>query len=110
MKVYILFLFLCSAHFIFSQKEVDTIPELDLIKIGLINQNDSYVTFPIDIGNIEPLLFEANVNPSFVIRKRKDSKLMAVFIMKIILSTYIQEILRLTFLNLDSLKHHIVIN
>lgn len=34
-----------------------------------INQTDSYITFPTDIGNIEPLVFEANVNPSFIIRE-----------------------------------------
>lgn len=91
MKVYVLFLFLCSAHYVFSQKDMDTIPQLDLYKIALINQTDSYITFPTDIGNIEPLLFEANVNPSFVIRERKDSKLMAVLTAQIIIRMYNEE-------------------
>ena len=90
-KAYILFLFLCSAHFAFSQKDVDTLPQIDLYKIALINQTDSYITFPTDIGNIEPLLFEANVNPSFVIRERKDSKLMAVLTPQITIRMYNEE-------------------
>lgn len=90
-KAYILFLFLCSAHFVFSQKDVDTAPQLDLYKIALINQSDSYITFPTDIGNIEPLMFEANLNPSFVVRKRNDSKLMAVLTPQITIRMYTEE-------------------
>ena len=60
-KAYILFLFMCFTNFVFSQKDNDTIPKLDLYKIALINQSDSYITFPTDIRNIEPLVFEANV-------------------------------------------------
>ena len=84
----ILILFLCASHFVFSQKAVDSMPQLDLYKIALINQTDSYITFPTDIGNIEPLVFEANVNPSFVIRQRNDSKLMAVLTPQIIIRMY----------------------
>lgn len=87
-KAYILFLYLCASHFVYSQKNVDTVPQLDLYKIALINQTDSYITFPTDIGNIEPLLFEANVSPSFVIRKRKDSRLMALLTAQIIIRMY----------------------
>jgi len=90
-KAYILILFLFFTYFVFSQKEVDTIPHLDLYKIALINQSDSYITFPTDIGNIEPLLFEANVNPSFVIRERNDSKLMAVLTAQIRIRMYNEE-------------------
>ena len=87
--VYILIVF--TAHFTFSQKNVDTIPKLNLHKIALINQSDSYITFPTDIGNIEPLLFEANVNPSFVVRERNDSKLMAVLTAQIVIRMYNEE-------------------
>ena len=65
--------------------------KLTLDKIALINQNDSYITFPIDIGNIEPLMFEANLNPSFVIRERKDSKLMALLTPQVIIRMYNEE-------------------
>jgi hypothetical protein len=90
-KPYILFLFLISVHFAFSQKDADTIPQLNLYKIALVNQTDSYITFPTDIGNIEPLMFEANVNPSFIVRERKDSKLMAVLTPQIIIRMYNEE-------------------
>ncbi len=53
-------------------------PSMELDKVALVNQRESYITFPMDIGNLEPLMFEANVSPSFIIRKRMDSKLMGV--------------------------------
>ena len=61
-----------------AQIPTDTLPRLDLALIAHVNQGDSYITFPTDIGNIEPLMFEANINPNFVVRERKDSKLMMV--------------------------------
>ena len=64
MKYLIYILTLFAFQFAFSQKDADSLPQLDLYKIALVNQTDSYITFPIDIGNIEPLMFEANVNPS----------------------------------------------
>lgn len=75
----------------FAQDELDTLPKLDLTKIALVNQSDSYVTFPIDIGNLEPLIFEANVNPNFVIRERADSKLMAILTPQIRIRMYNKE-------------------
>ena len=56
-----------------------------------MNQGDSFITFPTDIGNLEPLMFEANVNPSFVVRKRKDSRLMAVLTAQITIRMYNEE-------------------
>jgi len=64
---------------------------LDLTKIALANQSDSYVTFPIDIGNLEPLIFEANISPNFIIRKRKDSRLMGVLTSQVIIRMYNQD-------------------
>ena len=90
-KAYILFLFLWSVHFVFSQKDIDTIPQLDLYKVALVNQTDSYITLPTDFGNIEPLMFEANVNPSFVVRERKDSKILALLTPQIIIRMYNEE-------------------
>jgi hypothetical protein len=91
MKAFIFIFYLCSSHFVFSQESLDTLPKLDLYKIVLINQTDSYVTFPLDIGAIDPLMFEANVNPSFVIRERNDSKLMAVLTPQITIRMYNEE-------------------
>ena len=71
-----------------AKEYLDSIPRLDLSKIAHINQGDSYITFPTDIGNIEPLLFEANINPNFVIRERKDSKLMAVLTPQVTIRMY----------------------
>lgn len=61
---------------------------IDLAKIAQVNQSESYITFPTDIGNLEPLMFEANVNPSFIIRERKESNLMAVLTSQITIRMY----------------------
>ena len=92
MKTYIyslLLIFFLSD--IYSQEIKDSIPRLNLTKIALVNQSDSYVTFPTDIGNIAPILFEANISPSFIIRQRKDSKLMAVLTSQVIIRMYNEE-------------------
>jgi len=81
----ILFFVITGIH---GQNSIDTLPRLDLSKIAHVNQGDSYITFPTDIGNLEPLMFEANINPNFVIREREDSKLMAVLTPKITIRMY----------------------
>ena len=81
-----IFLFLHSITF--AQDKLDTLPKLELTQIALVNQSDSYITFPADIGNLEPLIFEANINPNFVIRKRGDSKLMAILTPQIRIRMY----------------------
>jgi len=63
-------------------------PNVDLGLIAQVNQGSSYVTFPIDIGSIEPLIFEGNVIPNFMIRKNKESRLMAVLTPQIIIRMY----------------------
>lgn len=73
---------------IYAGNSIDSLPRLDLSKIAHINQGDSYITFPTDIGNLEPLMFEANINPNFVIRQQKNSKLMAVLTPQISLRMY----------------------
>ena len=77
-NVYHILLFMLLLSGAHAQNKTDTIPHLDLAKIAHINQSDSYITFPTDIGNIEPLMFEANINPNFIVRQRADSKLMMV--------------------------------
>ncbi len=76
------------ANLALAQSNVDTTAILDLDKMAQINQGDSYVTFPFDFGNIEPLMFEANVSPSFKIRERKDSRLLGVLTGQIIIRMY----------------------
>lgn len=85
---------LCLLHLSLATiqaQERDTLPKLDLSKLALVNQSDSYITFPADIGNIEPLMFEANLNPNFIIRERKDSRLMAVLTPQITIRMYNKE-------------------
>ena len=84
-KHIVLILVVLFTFFVSAQTKVDSIVSLSLDKIVQVNQGDSYVTFPFDIGNLEPLLFEANVSPNFKIRERKDSRLMAVLTSQIII-------------------------
>ena len=49
----------------------DSIPGIGLMELSQVNQGNSYVTFPTDIGNIEPLWFEVNIVPNFYLRQSK---------------------------------------
>jgi hypothetical protein len=86
-----IFLFSFLTGNVFSQDTTKVSPSVDLSKIAMANQSDSYVTLPFDIGNLEPLIFEANISPSFVIRERKDSRLMGVLTAQIIIRMYNEE-------------------
>ncbi|WP_026838339.1 hypothetical protein [Gillisia sp. JM1] len=85
---FILFFIGIPSNLAYAQTVADTKSNLSLDQIALVNQGDSYVTFPADLGNIEPLIFEANVSPGFKIRERKDSRLMAVLTPQIIVRMY----------------------
>jgi len=87
---FLIFIFLFQVG-VFSQEESNTAPNIGLGKIAMANQNDSYVTLPFDIGNLEPLIFEANISPSFIIRERKDSRLMGILTAQIIIRMYNEE-------------------
>lgn len=80
-----IFLFLSSLG-----KERDSI-QMGLPIISQANQGNSYITFPTDIGNIEPLWFEGNVIPNFYLRKSKNSRLMGVLTPQIIIRMYREE-------------------
>ena len=71
-----------------SQQEYDTIPKISLTTVSQENQGNSYITFPLDIGNIEPLWFEGNIIPNFNIRTSKNSKMLGVITPQIILRMY----------------------
>ena len=90
-KTLILVLITHPIMYLMAQKEASVLPKLSLERVALINQSDTYISFPTDIGNIAPLIFEANVNPSFIIRKRKDSKLMAILTPQIIIRMFNEE-------------------
>lgn len=84
----LIFLFGFISNLVLAQTGEDGTSILNLDKMAQINQGESYVTFPFDFGNIEPLMFEANVSPSFKIRERKDSRLMGVLTGQIIIRMY----------------------
>lgn len=87
-KILILVLITHPIMYLMGQKEASVLPKLSLERVALINQSDTYISFPTDIGNIAPLIFEANVNPSFIIRERKDSRLMAILTPQIIIRMF----------------------
>ena len=74
-----------------GQENNNTIPEIGLTTIAQVNQGTSYITFPSDIGNIEPLWFEGNLIPNFYLRQSKDSRLMGVLTPQIIIRMYQEE-------------------
>lgn len=72
-------------------QESDSIPQIGLSIISQVNQGNSYITFPTDIGNIEPLWFEGNVIPNFYLRQSRNSRLMGVLTPQIIIRMYKEE-------------------
>ncbi len=76
-----IFFTIVSTHVI----KADSIPEISLTTIAQVNQGNSYITFPTDIGNIAPLWFEGNLMPNFHIRTSKTSRLMGVLTPQIII-------------------------
>lgn len=72
-------------------QETEFMPEIGLTTIAQTNQGNSYITFPADIGNIEPLWFEANLKPNFYIRQSKNSRLVGVLTPQIIIRMYQEE-------------------
>jgi len=71
----------------FGQSQA-SVPGLGLMELSQVNQGNSYVTFPTDFGNIEPLWFEVNIVPNFYLRQSKNSRLMGVLTPQIILRMY----------------------
>ncbi len=63
----------------------------DLSLISEVNSGNSYVTIGGGLGNIEPLIFEANLIPNFILRVNKKAKLMGVLTPQIILRMYNEE-------------------
>ena len=71
-----------------QQTSTPQVPKINLATIAQENSGNSYITFPTDIGNIEPLWFEGNIIPNFNIRVSKGSKLMGVITPQIIIRMY----------------------
>lgn len=89
-RVFFLILLFIWSTFSFDVK-ADTIPDIDLTTISQLNQGNSYVTFPTDIGNIEPLWFEGNLIPNFTIRTNKNSRIIGVLTPQVIVRMYQEE-------------------
>jgi len=83
--------FVLLSSFSIQKHEKDSIPQIGLTIISQVNQGNSYITFPTDIGNIEPLWFEANLIPNFYIRQSKNSRLIGVLTPQIIIRMYQEE-------------------
>lgn len=71
-----------------SGQDRDTIPQIGLSIVSQVNQGNSYITLPSDVGNIERLWFEGNLIPNFYIRESKNSRLMGVLTPQIIIRMY----------------------
>ncbi|MDY0142534.1 MAG: hypothetical protein RBR97_11635 [Bacteroidales bacterium] len=87
-KIVFLIIFLLINSLICMGQKSDTTHQIGLAIISQVNQGNSYITFPTDIGNIEPLWFEGNLMPNFHLRQSKDSRLMGVLTPQIILRMY----------------------
>lgn len=74
-----------------SQNNYDTIPSIKLVTIAHENQGNSFITLPFDIGNIEPIWFEANLIPNFNIRASKNARLLGVLTPQIIIRMFQEE-------------------
>ncbi len=69
-------------------QETENSSAISLTIISQVNQGNSFITFPTDIGNIEPLWFEGNIIPNFYLRQSKNSRLMGVLTPQIIIRMY----------------------
>ena len=69
----------------------DSIDAIGLIELSRVNQGNSYITSPTDIGNIEPLWFEANLIPNFYLRESKSSRLLGVITPQVIIRMFQEE-------------------
>ena len=50
------------------------LPENTFFEAIRANQNESYITFSQGLGNLEPLIFEASIEPYFLIRTSQDAR------------------------------------
>ncbi len=76
---------------IYSQSDSLSKYNFDLSLVSEVHQGNSYFTLGGGLGNIESLIFEANLIPNFILRSNKEAKLMAVVTPQIILRMYNEE-------------------
>ncbi len=87
-KVALTFLVFFLPFSMHSQTKTETWIHTTYLKMTEIEQGNSYITFPWDIGNIEDLITETNINPSFVVRENDRAHLMMVLTPQIILRLF----------------------
>lgn len=87
----VLFCLLLSSATLFSQTSETEEYSFDLSLVSEVHQGNSYFTVAGGLGNIEPLIFEANLIPNFILRNNKEAKLMAVVTPQIILRMFNKE-------------------
>ena len=87
-RMFGLILILFSGFAVNGQTPPKTESGVDLANIARVNHGNSYITLPADIGNLEPLWFEANSSPNFFIRQFKNARLMGVLTPQIIIRMY----------------------
>ncbi len=91
-EFFVLLVFILACSFAsYAGIRNDSLPTIDLKLISRVNQGNSYITFPIDIGNIEPLWFEGNLIPNFYLKQSKNSHFMGVLTPQIIIRMYQEE-------------------
>ena len=90
MQVFAIAFLLLNFH-LYSQSDSLNNYNFDLSLISEVHQGNSYFTIGSGLGNIEPLIFEANLIPNFILRTNKEAKLMAVITPQIILRMYNEE-------------------
>ncbi|MCF6358752.1 MAG: phospholipase A, partial [Draconibacterium sp.] len=83
--------FLLLNFHLYSQSNLEKEYEFDLSLISEVHSGNSYITAGGGLGNIEPLIFEANLIPNFILRNNKTAKLMGVLTPQIILRMYNEE-------------------
>ncbi len=74
-----------------AQEQAEDVYAFDLSTFSGVHQGNSYITLPFNIGNIDPIWFEANVMPDFIIRESKSARLMGVITPQIIIRMYQEE-------------------
>lgn len=72
-------------------QEKEQMRGIGLTAISQVNQGNSYITFPTDIGNLQPLWFEGNIIPNFYIRESKNSRLIGVLTPQIVIRMFREE-------------------
>lgn len=87
-SIFFFTIFMLANSLVSMSQESDSMQQIGITVISQVNQGNSYITFPTDIGNIEPLWFEGNLKPNFYLRQSKNSRLVGVITPQVIIRMY----------------------